>query len=60
MNCADYYGLQAAEDPCEITLRYLTGQADFTDFVFDGKCGFVHRLPVRRGISAQNSAGNLK
>jgi len=30
---------QAAGDPSEITLRYLTGQADFTDFVFGGKCG---------------------
>ena len=35
-DCADYYGLQAAEDPSEITLRYLTGQAKI---VFDGKCG---------------------
>jgi hypothetical protein len=38
------FGLgQAAEDPSEITLRYLmgqAGQADLTDFVFDGKCGF--------------------
>jgi len=32
--------------PSEITLRYLTGQArqaDFTDFVFDGKCGIGSR-----------------
>ena len=34
-------GLQAAEDASEITFRYLTGQADFTDFVFGGKGGFV-------------------
>ena len=37
---ADYnmQGLgQVAEDPSEITLRYLTGQADI---VFDGNCGF--------------------
>ena len=33
--------LQAAEDPSEITLRYLTGQADFTAFVFAGKGGGV-------------------
>ena len=33
--------------PSEITLRYLMGQAgeaDFTDFVFDGKCGFLSLL----------------
>ncbi len=35
---------QAAEDPSEITYHYLTGQADFadfTDFVFVGKCGVI-------------------
>ena len=39
----------------EITLRYLTGQADFTDFVFDGKCGCLARMLWLAALMGANS-----
>ena len=41
--------LQAAEDPCEITLRYLTGQADFTAFFLAASTGLCLASPDKSG-----------